>query len=799
MIPTQYIRPGWGTHPSNGGAFQNINHGRDQNNNQHGYQNINNWEGMAGGTVNQNSAGRDFVNNFYSTIANPNRNLWDIITGVGASHKAEQQVERGYCLPGTRQVALRMIHDWRSAKQQDHPIFWLSGAAGVGKSAIAMTVAEECEKEGGLVSTFFFFRSDPRRNNPSALWLTVAYGLASAMPALRNAIEERILTDPMIMEASLEHQFQQLILDPAPTFDWQGGLWGLFKDLAGVLPAPNLVIIDGLDECGDEETQIRILSIVRSALEQVPHFPLRFLISSRPEAWIQEAFATEGLGRLSKGIVLDEALESDRDIMRYYLHHFREIASNPKYSQLQFPNPWPSVRELEVLVRRTCGQFVYAATVIKFIKLAFRHPILQLRIILDNTAHRRHGTSPYHQLDALYDLILGANPDFNEVLPILAAILILPGYIEPSPAHIELILGLPMGQVTLTLRAMYSVLNIRGWSNDIRIYHASFRDYLVDPIRSRHFHVDLDAQTYSIRRQWLQNLATSKTQTYSSNFQLYGWETWDAFTKWVFFCIDCKPTRDLLNDLWNVDFSTAYLMTRMVEWKVAFERLVPWVRRYPRHDSSQWNTDKERDGLDFVESLVQKLLVRPKYFHLECPPGVSVRKEVIHYVVSQTTGTSLPIGGLSGAFPCGSDDVRLTVCHCDLSGGNESHNPGHLAYQEACLYHFRSLVFSFEIQSGTGVTPRHPWDIFMYIMKSPLLRFCRLDTELLSLCLAFFRLAKGCSPPMPGLSITAPNSVEEGKKNLFGWIDTIPDSFAEEREALRMEVLTFPWEKFLWP
>ncbi|KAK1223839.1 hypothetical protein PQX77_013281, partial [Marasmius sp. AFHP31] len=125
-------------------AVQNLNYGRDQNINHRGYQNI-----ISGGQIGQvNNAGRD-INNYHSTVANPSayERLAKITAGVGASHKAEQQFDRGCCLPGTREAAIKAIHHWRSSKQQEHPICWLSGAAGVGKSAIAMTVSRECETE----------------------------------------------------------------------------------------------------------------------------------------------------------------------------------------------------------------------------------------------------------------------------------------------------------------------------------------------------------------------------------------------------------------------------------------------------------------------------------------------------------------------------------------------------------------------------------------------------------------------------------------------------------------------------
>ncbi|KAK1216138.1 hypothetical protein PQX77_021235 [Marasmius sp. AFHP31] len=417
------------------------------------------------------------------------KRLSDAIAGVGASHKAEHQFSRGECLEGTRKSARTAIHDWASAKGPEaSPICWLSGAAGVGKSAIALTIAKSCEVMT-LLTSFFFFRSDPRRNNPSALMLTIAHGLATTVPLLQNHIEQRISADPTILEASLEEQFRELIVRPVL-------IWSEQSFLCGVDVIPNLVIIDGLDECGNEETQLRILFIIQSAFQQVRHFPLRFLICSRPEAWIWEAFSNEPLIQLSKSITLDDLLEAREDIRRYFIHHFRKITTSQKYRQVQFPSPWPSEQDIETLVKRSCAQFVYAVTLIKFIKLAYGHPITHLRIILNSTAEWQPSRSPYHDLDCLYQVILSANPVHDELIPILVAILILPEHqAKPTPAVIEGVLGLPSGQVDLTLRGMYSVLMIGGWRDIIELYHTSFRDYLLDHTRSG---IDITAQKHII-------------------------------------------------------------------------------------------------------------------------------------------------------------------------------------------------------------------------------------------------------------------------------------------------------------
>ncbi|KAK1219988.1 hypothetical protein PQX77_017272 [Marasmius sp. AFHP31] len=77
--------------------------GHQNNNNNVGTQNI--------------RYGDRIVNHYNPTAANPHKNLWDAIAGVGASHKDEQQFLRGLeCLEGTREKALEMVYDWRTAK-----------------------------------------------------------------------------------------------------------------------------------------------------------------------------------------------------------------------------------------------------------------------------------------------------------------------------------------------------------------------------------------------------------------------------------------------------------------------------------------------------------------------------------------------------------------------------------------------------------------------------------------------------------------------------------------------------------
>ena len=80
-------------------------------------------------------------------------------------------------------------------------------------------------------------------------------------------------------------------------------------------------------------------------------------------------------------------------------------------------------------------------------------PTQQLHAILKRIPACRSGTSPFVQLDVLYEYMLSFNPNYEDVCPILAAILMIPGRIR-SLTCIKLVLGLSKGQVALTLRGM---------------------------------------------------------------------------------------------------------------------------------------------------------------------------------------------------------------------------------------------------------------------------------------------------------------------------------------------------------
>ena len=192
----------------------------------------------------------------------------------------------------------------------DEFIMWLYGPAGAGKSAIAQTIAERCYARHLLLASFFFCRTDSKRNNEKSLIASIAYQIVLNLPQAKDPIEAAVEHDPAIFQRSVEAQLRTLIIEPLTKLSESG----IFQST----PVPNLIIIDGLDECRGQQVQQYILRAVSNAL-QPPSVPLKFLICSRPEPHLTLEFTSlTSVTHLS----LDDGYEHNADIERYLIDSF---------------------------------------------------------------------------------------------------------------------------------------------------------------------------------------------------------------------------------------------------------------------------------------------------------------------------------------------------------------------------------------------------------------------------------------------------------------------------------------------
>ena len=416
---------------------------------------------------------------------------------MGAAYDSQERYPAPRCLPGTRGVVLEEIEKWVKAGSMGTSILWLHGPAGAGKSAIAQTVAETCARRDELAASFFFARTVATRNSAKHLFPTIAVQMASSAPELHRHLDIIIKNDPWIADRA----FGPVDL-----------VASLFRQDPALAPSSSfLVVIDGLDECQGRNDQRRILAeVVR--MVNTHHLPLRFLIVSRPEAHLCEAFEEPDLAKIATSLSLYGDFQARADVSAYLQNEFSRIYDSKRHRDVMkfVPRPWPSEHIIYRLVNKSGGYFIYASTVIKFIDEEDFSPAERLDQVLSvyNPTVPLSESAPFAELDKLYLQVLSSCPRTN--IPMLKRIL---GYVLFSPtdwgtdlpditvADIEALLKLPRGQVKLLLRRLRSLVSFEekpwGGAVRIRLSHASFGDFLHDTDRSGDYHVDLEEWLYT--------------------------------------------------------------------------------------------------------------------------------------------------------------------------------------------------------------------------------------------------------------------------------------------------------------
>jgi hypothetical protein len=394
------------------------------------------------------------------------------------------------CHPGTREKATQDIVCWIEEPTPSSTVLWVSGRAGVGKSALMQMIAElDGIYFGGC---FFFRRGVPGCNVKDHLFSTLAYQLAMNVDGMLEAVDRAVMQDFSVPKMSAAVQLKRLIIEPIR--------------LLPTLARPTIIIIDGLDECEDFNSQRDILTLI-GQVTMDSDVALRFIIASRPEHQICDMFNKEPLFSRTRRLVLDEGYDTAADIERYLREKFEDIHSRNRDIMPDVKSPWPLAAHLRALVCRASGQFIYAATVIKFVDsdADLYTPEEKLNIILKPGPMQG---SPFSELDRLYTQILSQYPDSEVLVHTLGVIVVLEALptsqLVNSPAIIPAITGFGEAKLHMVLRALQSVMEVRndpvfddtddvepnGTIQWVKLSHRSFHDFLTDKARSGPYFID---------------------------------------------------------------------------------------------------------------------------------------------------------------------------------------------------------------------------------------------------------------------------------------------------------------------
>lgn len=217
--------------------------------------------------------------------------------------------------------------------------------AGAGKSAIAKTIAEMCAEAGILAGSFFFSRTASGRNVKSSLISTLAYQLSLSIPGMREIVVDTVGRDPTIFFRSLPIQSTTLIVEP---LNYVASNEHIFNNID-----TKCVIIDGLDECDNAEAQVEILDALTRCISACS-FPLLFLVASRPEYDICEAFNSKALRSVTTTLPLDDNYRTSDGIGTFITSRFEAIKRTHP-AKRNIPDSWPFPADVRELVFRASG------------------------------------------------------------------------------------------------------------------------------------------------------------------------------------------------------------------------------------------------------------------------------------------------------------------------------------------------------------------------------------------------------------------------------------------------------------
>ncbi|KAG2753419.1 hypothetical protein P692DRAFT_201260034, partial [Suillus brevipes Sb2] len=410
---------------------------------------------------------------------------WEKLSHVavlGAEYDSPERQPHPKCLEGTRVDLLQLIHGLLD-KREKSQIVWLHGTAGVGKSAVAFTVAErmkglkvreETNVETRLAGTFFFSRKHTKRSTTGHFFATLAYQLASNFPSVKNDVNEAILEKPAVLDSSksLRDQMKALFLRPLRRLCLQSRLCEC---------PPPVFVVDALDEC-KPETVADLISLLDQALRD-PDLPvIHILLTSRSEEHIRKAIQKEEMRTLvceipvntsGEGVSATISLDGedvDNDIYLFLQYSFTELRGrHPDF-------PQPTGDELTQLANRAGRRFIVASTMMKFIDDGYNDPRDRLELMLELT----HELLPGTEVFKLYSGILSTCSDPNRAYQHLSIVAALA---DPLPiSQISKLLGPGQGHdVATVLVQLRSFMDIPADSSQpVNIYHSSIRDYVSD-------------------------------------------------------------------------------------------------------------------------------------------------------------------------------------------------------------------------------------------------------------------------------------------------------------------------------
>jgi hypothetical protein len=374
-------------------------------------------------------------------------------------------------MSGTRQKPISDVFAWANSpgeSESHHPVFWMYGFAGAGKTAIAQSIATLARQEGRLLASFLFSRTgDAARRDFSHLLPTIMYQIAMVDKDYLCRIAGALSSDRDIRDKQTSTQISVLVKRP-------------FANSNSIHPPP-LIVIDALDECDhlDDPKVSRALGLLFRSLASLP-LGIRLFITSRDEQAIQRLFHDPDLSG-HRTMVLHYDIE-ERLVQADISHYIRRTLADIALTHGLDPDLFPSEDQVKELERRSGSAFVYAATLMRYVSQGPEDPMILLEYILSRNPVR---SAEQHELiDDLYTNILIQSikmssrksydrlPDLRAILSVLVVT-----EEELDGSTLAVLSGVSLANSDVLLNKLRSIFMPQPY---VRPFHLSFFDYIVD-------------------------------------------------------------------------------------------------------------------------------------------------------------------------------------------------------------------------------------------------------------------------------------------------------------------------------
>ncbi|KAJ3555149.1 hypothetical protein NP233_g12275 [Leucocoprinus birnbaumii] len=415
------------------------------------------------------------------------------------------------------------------------------GPAAIGKSAIADIIATELE-EASLLGGSFFFSRPGQIDDPATVIPTLAYQLALMNAHYKRIITELLVDDPLLLTKNRAIQFKKLIVEPFQT------IMGLDSS---TVDNPLLIILDGLDECKGQ-------------------WHLKTLVSD-----------VDFLSTVEKREISvddEEAIADARCLLEGELAKVRK-----QYPYLS--SDWPAREDVDRLCKAASGHLGYASFMVRFISDKEtadpeRQLLICIRVASGLGVDQGTCVNPLEALDCLYHRVLSDVP--TDLLPTAMKLF---GVIQNSSTlrytrEFASFLLLTEGQVYQALRQLHAVVYVptanHASSQRLRFFHASFSDFLFDPIRSGKFHLSQSTMCYDVVVQslrWTERHGDELSTDFVVQVMFVAQHC--QFVPWALCStVEGSNLLSLMTELAAFDFG---LLTKLQPDPVPFTRFMEWL------------------------------------------------------------------------------------------------------------------------------------------------------------------------------------------------------------------------------